>query len=104
MPFSPDNQTLLYIIIGCFIAQFLIMRYYVQSTIEYDIHHNNKKLIKRMSDEIGTTFAHYLGGREYEEHSSRRPERHESKRRRHQKEEQMDSVEDPMEEEDEADE
>lgn len=61
MGFTFDNQTLLYIIIALFIVQIFVMRYYVQSSIEASQQDNNKKLIKRLTGQIGSTFEQYMG-------------------------------------------
>lgn len=57
-----DSLTILYIIIALSIVQFLLMRYYVASSLETEIHHNNKRLIKRMTGQIQTTLQQHLGG------------------------------------------
>ena len=80
MGFTLDNQTLLYIVIAFFIVQFLIMRYYVNSTVEDNTHKNNKKIVKKMASHIGATFEEYMG-------------------RTKGREEEVDSVDDPAEEE-----
>lgn len=65
MPVTLDNQILLYLIIGLFIVQFLVMRYYVNQCIEYEIHRNNKKIVKKIIDHttmtIASTFEQYMG-------------------------------------------
>jgi hypothetical protein len=62
MGFTLDNQTLLYIVIALFIVQFLVTRYYVNSAVEDGVHKNNKKMIKKLTHQIGSTFDHYVGG------------------------------------------
>ena len=59
MNLNLSNQTLLYIIIGLFIVQFVVMRYYVNSTIDQEKHTNNKKIIKQMTEQINSTFDKY---------------------------------------------
>jgi hypothetical protein len=61
MPFTLDNQTILYIIIALFVVQFLVMRYYVQSTIEASNQKNNKKIVKNLTHQIKSTFDQYMG-------------------------------------------
>jgi len=56
-----DNQTLLYIVIVLSIIQFLLMRYYVSSSLEAESHQNNKKIIRRMTGQIQTTLQQHLG-------------------------------------------
>jgi len=57
-----ENYTLLYIIVALFVLQFIVMRYYVQSSIEDNNSRNNKKIIKKLSGQISSTFDQYLGG------------------------------------------
>ena len=59
MNLNLSNQTLLYIIIGLFILQFVVMRYYVNSTIEQEKHTNNKKIIKQLTEQINSPFDKY---------------------------------------------
>jgi len=61
MNLDMENQTLLYIIIGVFIVQFLILRYYVLNTVEKENKKNNKRLIKKVSKQINFTFDKYMG-------------------------------------------
>jgi beta-lactamase regulating signal transducer with metallopeptidase domain len=61
MNLDMENQTLLYIIIGVFIVQFLILRYYVLNTVEKENKKNNKRLIKKVSKQINSTFDKYMG-------------------------------------------
>lgn len=56
-----ENYTLLYIILALFVIQFIVMRYYVQSSIEDNNSRNNKKIIKKLSGQISSTFDQYLG-------------------------------------------
>lgn len=63
MKFSLDSQTILYVVIGLFFVQLFIMRYYVGSSIEESHHRNNKKLIKKISTQIDSTFDRYMGNR-----------------------------------------
>ena len=56
-----ENQTLFFIIIGVFIVQFLVIRYYVLNTIEQENRINNKKMIKKVSNQINSTFDEYMG-------------------------------------------
>jgi hypothetical protein len=62
MGFTLDNYTLLYIIIALFVVQLLVTRYYVQWSIEDSGHTNNKKIIKKLSGQINSTFDQYMGG------------------------------------------
>jgi len=57
-----DSLTMLYIILALSIVQFLLMRYYVASSLETEIHQNNKRLVKRMTGQIQTTLQQHLGG------------------------------------------
>jgi len=57
-----DNQTLLYIVIALAIVQFLLMRYYVSSSLESEFHQNNKKIIRRVTGQMQTTLQQHLGG------------------------------------------
>lgn len=61
MAFTLDNQTLLYIIIALFIVNFFVMTYYVKSSIEGYQQENNKKLVKKLTGQIGSTFEQYMG-------------------------------------------
>ena len=61
MGLTLDNQTLLYIILGLFIIQIFVIRYYVQSTVESRIQSNNKKVTKSFTGCIDTTFDKYIG-------------------------------------------
>lgn len=56
-----DNLTILYIILALSIVQFLLMRYYVASSLETEIHQNNKRLVKRMTGQIQSTLQQHLG-------------------------------------------
>lgn len=56
-----DSLTLLYVIIALSIVQFMLMRYYVASNLETEIHQNNKKIIKRVTGQIQTTLQQHLG-------------------------------------------
>lgn len=68
MTFRLDNQTLLYIVIALFVVQFFVMRYYVQSTIGEDLDKNNKKMVKKFSNQINRTFDQYMGPRVDSDH------------------------------------
>lgn len=57
-----DINTLLYIVIGIFIVNLLITRYYVNSSIELSTDKNNKKMIKKISGQIMSTFDRYIVG------------------------------------------
>ena len=61
MPFNLDNQTLLYVIIGLFVVQLIIMKYYTQYNIEESLHRNNKKLVKKLATQVNDTFEQYMG-------------------------------------------
>ena len=61
MGFELDNKTLLYVTIGLFIVQFIIMIYYVPYTVDKENKNNNKKLIKKLSGHINSTFDEYIG-------------------------------------------
>lgn len=61
MPKALDNQTLLYIIIAICIIHFFAMRYYVRLTIKTDLERNNKKIVKKLSGKISSTFDRYMG-------------------------------------------
>lgn len=61
MAFTLDNHTLLYIIIALFVVQLLVMRYYVNSSIDDANHKNTKKIIKKLSGQISVTFDQYMG-------------------------------------------
>lgn len=96
MTFTLDNQTILYIIIGLFIVQLLIMKYYVQSAIDDGNHRNNKKIIKKMSEQIGMTFDQYMGGNR--SNNERNDTRDNDNRKRSgygKPREDIDSIEDP---------
>lgn len=55
-----NNQTLLFIIIAVFIIQIIIMKYYVQSYVSEDLDKNNKRMIKKISNQIDSTFDQYI--------------------------------------------
>jgi type III secretory pathway component EscR len=55
-----DNKTILFIVISLFILQLLIMRYYVNKTIEEEIKNNNKKMVRKISKQISMIFREYL--------------------------------------------
>lgn len=103
-----DSQTLFFIMIGLFIVQFLIMRYYVSSSQEIEINRNNKKMLKKMTEQIQTTLQQHLAVHNVESvnsthqripHRDMRVQKHQ--RRDHQEVEEendnMDSMDDPVE-------
>ena len=95
--FTFDNQTLLYIIIALFIVNFFVMRWYIQSSIETNQHSNNKKLIKRFTDHIGSTFDQYMGGNMKHGRQETRQETREDPRRRYNRHQRdVDSIDDPV--------
>ena len=57
MLFELDNQTLLCIIILLLFIYFFFIRIYVKDTIEI----NNKKILKKMTSRINQTFDKYMG-------------------------------------------
>lgn len=61
MNINIENQTLLYIILGVFVVHLLVMRYYVIYTVEKENKKSNKRLIKKVSKQINTTFEQYMG-------------------------------------------
>ena len=61
MPLNLDNQVLLYIIAIVFIIQFIITKYYVSYNIDTAMKKNNKRLIKKLSGQINSTFDEYMG-------------------------------------------
>lgn len=89
-----DNQTLLYIIIALFIVNFFVMRWYVQSSIETSQHSNNKKLIKKLTDHIGSTFDQYMGANM--KHQNRQETREDPRRRYNRHQRDVDSIDDPV--------
>lgn len=103
MAYTIENQTLMYIIIAFFVVQLLVMRYYVQGSIEDNNYKNNKKVIKKLTGQIGATFDQYMGGNrltglmQHQSHQQIRdyddiPDRRSPVRR-----DDMDSIEDPAE-------
>ena len=92
--FALDNQILLYIIIALFIVQFFVMRWYVQASIEDSQHKNNKKIVKRVTDQIGSTFDRYMGGG-VKPSTSRQDTQNGVQRVRRNKYREMDSIDDP---------
>ena len=94
MGLTLDNQTLLYIIIGLFIIQIFVIRYYVQSTVESRIQSNNKKVTKSFTGCIDTTFDKYVGKRSHPRYQ--KVHRTEQKKRQPvNMNEGIDSIEDP---------
>lgn len=107
MAFTLDNQTLLYIILILCVVQFVVMRYYVQSSVDDSISRNNKKITKKISSQIGTTFDKYMGSAstsvhrghdqdaDYQEYEHPPQRRHSGHHRRSRVDE--DSIDDPAE-------
>lgn len=94
MGLTLDNQTLLYIIIGLFVIQIFIVRYYVQSTVES----NNKKVTKSFTGCIDTTFDKYVGKKSHLSHSSKsipKYQKRDHKKDQRIKKNEIDSIEDP---------
>lgn len=90
MAFSVDNQTLLYIVIGLFIVNILVMRYYVNSSIDDSLHRNNKKITKTVTKQIDMLFEKYVGSQQQQQ-----PQYENTRSRKYKQEE--DSIEDPAE-------
>jgi truncated hemoglobin YjbI len=90
---SLDNQTLLYLIIGCTIVTLLVMHYYVNLVIDKKICKNNKKMVKKVSDEIKDTFKQYIGSRHTEEKQKRSRRHHHHAQR---DDSDQDSINDPV--------
>lgn len=61
MPFALDNQTMIYIGIGIAIVYFFVMRYITQRTIETEIQKHNKKILKKVTEQVTSTFRQYVG-------------------------------------------
>jgi len=103
--FALDNQNLLYIIIALFvvlIVQLFVMRWYVNASIEDAQHKNNKKIVKRVTDQIGSTFDRYMGGGNSKHPSqSRQDTQNGVQRVRRNKYRDMDSIDDPADDVDE---
>ena len=98
MGFKLENHTLLYIIIAFFVVQLLVMRYYVQSSIEDSNHKNNKKIVKKLTGQISTTFDQYMGGNRLPNRVQDVMEREDGMgQRRPDRREDVDSIEDPAE-------
>jgi len=106
MPFNLDNQTLLYVIIGLFVVQLLITKYYTQYSIEETVHRNNKKLVKKLATQVNDTFEQYMGrNRSINEESKQMREEREYEvpqrgMKKGKEEDDGDSIEDPAEDED----
>lgn len=97
MAYTLDNQTLLYIIIAFFVVQLLVMRYYVQTSIEESNHKNNKKVVKKLTGQISATFDQYMGQNRQAPPQQERGREDAPDRRRPARRDDMDSVEDPAE-------
>lgn len=95
MGFTLDNYTLLYIIIALFIVQLLITRYYVISTVEASEHTNNKRIVRKLSGQINSTFDQYMGG--HNDNQEKQVPMRVQRRSKHE----IDSIEDPAEDYDE---
>ena len=61
MPIEINAQTLIGIVLICVAMQFLLIRYYVSSSILANNHTNNKKIIRKISEQIDRTFDQYMG-------------------------------------------
>lgn len=61
MTFLEDNKTILILLSIIIVLQILAIRYYVASSIEDAQSRNNKKIIKKITGEINTTFDQYIG-------------------------------------------
>lgn len=94
MGLTLDNQTLLYIIIGLFIVQIFVIRYYVQSTVESRINSNNKRFRKALTGDIDTTFDKYVG-RNNRTHPRYQKVGQTNQRMDYHKNDGIDSIEDP---------
>ena len=99
MAYTLDNQALMYIIIALFVIQYLAMRYYVQTSIEEHKHKNNKKVIKKVTDQNSTTFDQYMGKNGSYQHDTGHNITPVSKRsiQRQRQRNDVDSIEDPAE-------
>jgi len=94
-----DNQTLLYIIICICVIQFFIMRYYVLNTIEQENKKNNRRLIKKVSKQINTTFDEYIGvSNNGNTMSQLQPEQETNQHHINQNNADIDSIDDPVDE------
>lgn len=81
--FTFETQIILLVIIVLFAIQYAICKYQLNSVVECEIHKNNKKLIKKMTDQIAASFEQYM----HEPHMPKKEIKQISN----------DSVEDPME-------
>lgn len=61
MGFTLDNNMIMYIMIFLLVIQFLISKYYMSSMIEKSHQHNNKKIVKKLTQQINATFDQYMG-------------------------------------------
>ncbi len=59
MPFIIDNQTAIIAVIVLIVAHIIVYKYVIQRTFEHEIQKNNKRVIKKMSEQISTTFRQY---------------------------------------------
>lgn len=82
--FTFETQIILLVVIVLFAIQYAFWKYQLNSFVEVEIHKNNKKMIKKMTDQISASFEQYL---------------HEPPRvpKREKKQISNDSVEDPLE-------
>lgn len=91
MPLNLDNQVLLYIIAIVFIIQFIITKYYVSYNIDTAMKKNNKRLIKKLSGQINSTFDEYMGSNNTEQVIHQSPNNNNND---------LDSIDDPANNED----
>lgn len=61
MGFTLDNNMILYITIFLLVVQYLILKYQTSSMIEKSQQHNNKKIVKKLTQQINATFDQYMG-------------------------------------------
>src|SRR5437016_1418202 len=99
MTFPFDNQTLLYVIIAFFVVQIFITRYYVNTSIEDNNRINNKKIIKKISGQVSTTFDQYMGNRlkSNPDVHQEKPHHDRNQHANHKRPYDMDSIVDPAE-------
>ncbi len=94
MPFALDNQTMIYIIIGIAVIEFFVCKYFVRHVMETEIQKNNKKILKKVTDQITTTFRQYVNVND----DKIRPDEY-TQKKINAKQRQADSVDDPINEE-----